>query len=284
MRPLARGGRASAIAALARMPSATASRSPLARRRGARGPGRVDHRSGRLHARRWRRRPSATAPTIRTGFRRHRPRATAPGLGCRALAASGSSAPSRSTAPASAPAASPGSPVTRASTSTRARASSSSSTRPAASRSSRSCCRCRARAPRGSSFSPPSTARWSRARPPSTRRTTMIGRCDPMRAMRSCRRRSPMHPPLADPEPIASYAGLRPAGRDGANYVIGPPPACDKLINAGGDPLDRAHRFARHRRAGRASWSASRRPRSAPELELSPARCLRRPARGGDAR
>jgi glycerol-3-phosphate dehydrogenase len=40
-----------------------------------------------------------------------------------------------------------------------------------------------------------------------------------------------MYPPLLGAEPIASYAGLRPAGRDGANYVIGPSPACPQLIN-----------------------------------------------------
>ena len=38
-------------------------------------------------------------------------------------------------------------------------------------------------------------------------------------------------PALEDVEPIASYAGLRPAGRDGANYVIGASPACKGLIN-----------------------------------------------------
>jgi glycerol-3-phosphate dehydrogenase len=39
-----------------------------------------------------------------------------------------------------------------------------------------------------------------------------------------------MYPPLGDREPIFSYAGLRPAGR-GANYVIGPSPACARLVN-----------------------------------------------------
>jgi glycerol-3-phosphate dehydrogenase len=38
------------------------------------------------------------------------------------------------------------------------------------------------------------------------------------------------HPPLEGAEPIASYAGLRPAGR-GVNYVIGPSPAKPSLIN-----------------------------------------------------
>ena len=37
-------------------------------------------------------------------------------------------------------------------------------------------------------------------------------------------------PALAGLEPVASYAGLRPAGR-GTNYVIGPSAACDRLIN-----------------------------------------------------
>jgi glycerol-3-phosphate dehydrogenase len=39
-----------------------------------------------------------------------------------------------------------------------------------------------------------------------------------------------MYPPLADLEPIFSYAGLRPAGR-GVNYVIGPSAACPGLVN-----------------------------------------------------
>jgi glycerol-3-phosphate dehydrogenase len=39
-----------------------------------------------------------------------------------------------------------------------------------------------------------------------------------------------MLPALEGAEPIASYAGLRPAGR-GTNYVIGPSTACPGLIN-----------------------------------------------------
>jgi glycerol-3-phosphate dehydrogenase len=39
-----------------------------------------------------------------------------------------------------------------------------------------------------------------------------------------------MLPELEGAEPIAAYAGLRPAGRD-ANYVIGSSPACPALIN-----------------------------------------------------
>lgn len=38
-----------------------------------------------------------------------------------------------------------------------------------------------------------------------------------------------MWPPLEGAEPVASYAGLRPAGR-GVNYAIGPSPACRGLI------------------------------------------------------
>jgi glycerol-3-phosphate dehydrogenase len=40
-----------------------------------------------------------------------------------------------------------------------------------------------------------------------------------------------MLPALDGAEPIASCACLRPAGRDGANYVIGPSTACPGLIN-----------------------------------------------------
>jgi glycerol-3-phosphate dehydrogenase len=40
-----------------------------------------------------------------------------------------------------------------------------------------------------------------------------------------------MWPPLEGSRPIGSYAGLRPAGRGGANYVIGRSRACRALIN-----------------------------------------------------
>jgi glycerol-3-phosphate dehydrogenase len=40
-----------------------------------------------------------------------------------------------------------------------------------------------------------------------------------------------MLPALEGAEPVASYAGLRPAGRDGANYLIGPSTACPGLVN-----------------------------------------------------
>jgi glycerol-3-phosphate dehydrogenase len=39
-----------------------------------------------------------------------------------------------------------------------------------------------------------------------------------------------IHPPLEGRRPVASYAGLRPAGR-GVNYLIGPSAACRALVN-----------------------------------------------------
>ena len=39
-----------------------------------------------------------------------------------------------------------------------------------------------------------------------------------------------LYPPLEQAEPIAAYAGLRPAGR-GVNYVIGPSRSCRRLVN-----------------------------------------------------
>lgn len=38
------------------------------------------------------------------------------------------------------------------------------------------------------------------------------------------------YPPLEGAEPVAAYAGLRPAGR-GVNYAIGRSPACERLVN-----------------------------------------------------
>ena len=40
-----------------------------------------------------------------------------------------------------------------------------------------------------------------------------------------------MYPPLKGAEPIAAYAGLRPAGRGGVNYLIGASAACPGLVN-----------------------------------------------------
>jgi glycerol-3-phosphate dehydrogenase len=39
-----------------------------------------------------------------------------------------------------------------------------------------------------------------------------------------------MYPPLEGAEPVAAYAGLRPAGR-AHNYLIGPSPACARVVN-----------------------------------------------------
>jgi glycerol-3-phosphate dehydrogenase len=41
---------------------------------------------------------------------------------------------------------------------------------------------------------------------------------------------APMYPALAEAEPVAAYAGLRPAGR-GVNYVISRSRECDWLVN-----------------------------------------------------
>jgi glycerol-3-phosphate dehydrogenase len=41
---------------------------------------------------------------------------------------------------------------------------------------------------------------------------------------------TPLWPALEGVEPVAAYAGLRPAGR-GVNYLIGPSAACDGLVN-----------------------------------------------------
>ena len=58
-----------------------------------------------------------------------------------------------------------------------------------------------------------------------------------------------MYPPLEGAEPIASYAGLRPAGR-GVNYLIGPSPGLRAADQRRRHPLDGAVRLAGHRRAG----------------------------------
>jgi glycerol-3-phosphate dehydrogenase len=45
------------------------------------------------------------------------------------------------------------------------------------------------------------------------------------------RKAASLYPPLADATPIAAYAGLRPAGRAGVNYVISPSRTCPRLVN-----------------------------------------------------
>ena len=75
-----------------------------------------------------------------------------------------------------------------------------------------------------------------------------------------------MYPPLADAEPVFAYAGLRPAGR-GSNYLISPSTAEPAPGQRRRDPLDRADRLARDRRARRGTSSA--RPGSSwPEADL----------------
>ena len=185
----------------------------LARRRRPRGPGRVGHRPGRVHARRSRCGASATAPSFTPGSRSPRVGRATAASSCRGAAASGRMPrrrqlrrPRRRRRRAVARATTP-------STSTPARASSSSSTRPAAGPWSGSSCRCRRRAPRACSSFRRSTARSSPARPRTTRRTAAIGRCAPRRAGEILPKAAAMMPELRDAEPIASYAGLRPAGR-----------------------------------------------------------------------
>ena len=82
------------------------------------------------------------------------------------------------------------------------------------------------------------------------------------------------HPPLEGAEPIASYAGLRPAGR-GVNYVIGPSATIPRTGQRRGDPLHRPLGIAGHRRARR------RAPRRGGGRAGSPARAARRSARPG---
>ena len=79
-----------------------------------------------------------------------------------------------------------------------------------------------------------------------------------------------MYPPLEDAEPVAAYAGLRPAGR-GVNYLIGPSARLPGPRQRGGDPLHRPDRLARDRRARVRDRRASSAWRSAPSGRSSPA-------------
>ena len=63
-----------------------------------------------------------------------------------------------------------------------------------------------------------------------------------------------MLPALEGAEPIASYAGLRPAGR-GCNYVIGPSAPCPRLVNVAAIRSTGRHGVAGDRRARRSGWS-----------------------------
>ena len=239
--------------------------------RRARGPGRVDHRPGRLHA--------GAGGCRRAPRRRAAHRLS--GRGAWSEAATGITLPARggepaarpswsSTAPGLAPARLAGSPATTTpSTSTRARASSWSSTRRTARRSSGSCSPSPARARRACSCSRPSTARWSPGRPRSTRRTPRTGRSVPAPATRSCRRRPPSTRPSPAPSRSSSYAGLRPAGR-GVNYLIAAVRRLSRARQRGRDPLHRPHGVAGDRRARLRDRRRARRRRSATRAPLEP--------------
>ena len=67
-----------------------------------------------------------------------------------------------------------------------------------------------------------------------------------------------MLPQLEGAEPVASYAGLRPAGR-GVNYLIGPSPGDPGPDQRRGHPLDRADGIPRDRRARRRAGRRGRR-------------------------
>ena len=87
--------------------------------------------------------------------------------------------------------------------------------------------------------------------------------------MRSCRRRWRCYPPLEDAEPVAAYAGLRPAGR-GVNYLIGPSRACSRLVNVaairstGPDRVARRSPSVSARSSASSAWRSARSGRSSP--------------------
>ena len=80
-----------------------------------------------------------------------------------------------------------------------------------------------------------------------------------------------MLPALDGAEPVASYAGLRPAGADGVNYVIGPSPRVPAAHQRRRDPLDRAVGLAGDRRARGGARRAGTASRSAPTGRCRPA-------------
>ena len=80
-----------------------------------------------------------------------------------------------------------------------------------------------------------------------------------------------MWPPLEGAEPIAAYAGLRPAGR-GVNYLIEPSRACPAARQRRGDPLHRPDRIARDRGTRLRARRAARRDTRAPSDHSSRAR------------
>ena len=132
------------------------------------------------------------------------------------------------------------------------------------------------------SCSPRSTARSWPVPPPWTRRTRTTGRSGPRRPREILPKAVAMHPPLEGAEPIASYAGLRPAGR-GVNYAIGASAASPALVNVAADALHRPDRLAR---SGRARGGDRGRARRGPRRGATAAApgTSRSPGRGGAAR
>ena len=212
-----------------------------AARRRARGPGRDGDRPRRLHARAGRRRAARRG---RDPHRRprggHRARERAPAGGRRRRAAT-----SRSTAPAWGPTPSPAWSATRASPSTRARASSSSSTRPL----DRILLPVPTKRTKGVLVFPTIDGKVVAGPTAHDQSDKEDWSVRPEARAEVLDKAAAMLPALDGAEPVASYAGLRPAGADGANYVIGPSPACPAAHQRRRDPLDRALGLAGDRRA-----------------------------------
>ena len=230
MRP-ADGSQRDAVAALAANAERNGVEVVAARRRRARGAGRVGHRSGRLHAG-----AGGGSPTPR---RRASHRLSSRGASSEAAANSSFREPGGESVRR---------PARRQLRRARGRRGGAArrrrlvrglpaqgrvpGLRPAGRRAARAdpAAGARRSAPRACWSSRRSTARWWRARPPSTRRTRTTGRSVPRPRDEILPKATAMYPPLEDAEPVAAYAGLRPAGR-GVNYLIGPSGACPGLVN-----------------------------------------------------
>ena len=119
---------------------------------------------------------------------------------------------------------------------------------PPASRSSGSCCRCRRSARRACWCSRRSTARWSRARPPSTRRTRATGRCGREAREEILPKAMAMWPPL---EGVRADRGVRRAAARRARRELPDRPLArvPAARQRRGDPLHRPDRVTRDRGA-----------------------------------
>ncbi len=268
MRP-ADGSQRDAVAALAANAERNGVEVSLARRRRARGAGRVGHRSGRLHAGARAAQPNATV------------RSFAPASESRGSSESGGefivSEPGGESRRRRA---------RRQLRRARGRRGGAARRRrlvrglPAQGRvprlrsagrrsgSSGSCCRCRRSAPRASWSSRRSTARSWRARRPSTRRTRTTGRCAPRPGMRSCRRRAPC---TRLSRRRAGRRLRRPAARRPRRQLRDRPVGrLPGPRQRGGDPLHGADRLARDRRAGVRDRRRARACALGPERSLEP--------------